>query len=353
MLPEGSTITMRLIGSLFLALLLIGSGAWGALAVHHTVPGQALLGAVLSLAIVVAALAAAVALAKREWLRPAFAAYGVLFAVLLTWWSTIEPSNDRAWKPEVAVLPKIEREGDQVTIRNVRNFDYRSATEIEPQYYDRTYDLDKLESIDLIASYWAGPAIAHIFVSFGFGDDDYLAVSVERRDELGEGYSTVRGLFRQYEIFYVVADERDVIRLRTNFRDDPPEDVYLYRLHGPIENVRRLFDEYIRRIESLATQPEFYNTITSNCAGNIWLNAHVNPGRVPYSWKILLSGHVPEFLYDRGLLDTSVAFAELKQRSRINDAARVAADSADFSRLIRAGLPPMSANPPQNEPEAR
>jgi hypothetical protein len=258
---------------------------------------------------------------------------------LFSWWSTIEPSNDREWKPEVTVLPQATREGDLVTIRNIRNFDYRTPTDFTPEYYDKTFDLEKLESVDLIASYWAGPAIAHIFVSFGFGDDDYLAVSIERRDEQGEGYSTIKGLFRQYEVFYVVADERDVIRLRTNIRNDPPEDVYVYRAQGPIENGRRLFLEYVRRINELGEQAEFYNTVTSNCAGNIWLNAHVNPGRIPYSWKILLSGHVPEYLYEAGMLDTSLPFAELKQRSKINDAAHAAHGSADFSLLIRKDLP--------------
>ena len=333
---------MHFVAKLLLALLIIGSGSWGALAVHYSLPGPAFVGAILSLVLITAALAAVVALVKKDWRLPAFGAYVVLFAGLLAWWSTIEPSNDRVWKPEVAVLPQVSRQGELVTIRNIRNFDYRSPSDFSPEYYDQTFDPAKLESVDLVASYWAGPAIAHIFISFGFSDDNYVAISIERRDEQGEGYSTIKGLFRQYEVFYVVADERDVIRLRSNLRNDPAEDVYVYRLQGPIEIGRKMFEEYLHRIEALATKPEFYNTITSNCAGNIWLNAHVNPGRVPYSWKILLSGHVPEYLYGLGSLDTSLPFAELQMKSRINDAARAASDSADFSRLIRAELPSMT-----------
>lgn len=326
------------VASILVALLLIGMSLWGVLAIHSSDLGPGV-GAGLTALLVLFALGALAGLAARRWRRYTLGAFLVVFAGLLAWWSTIEPSNDREWKPEVAVLPQITRDGELVMIRSIRNFDYRTATDFMPAYYDRTFDLRKLESVDLIASYWSGSAIAHIFVSFGFGNDDYLAVSIERRDEQGEGYTAVKGLFKQFEIFYVVADERDVIRVRTNFRRDPPEDVYLYRLQGPLENGRRLFLEYLRRIDLLAEQPRFYNTFTSNCAGNIWLNAHVNPGRVSYSWKILLSGYVPEYLYGLGLLDTSLPFAELKRRSRINDAAQAADGAADFSRLIRAGLP--------------
>jgi hypothetical protein len=196
--------------------------------------------------------------------------------------------------------------------------------------------------VDLVAAYWAGPAIAHIFVTFNFGPDEHLAISIERRDEVGETYSTVKGLFKQYELFYVVADERDVIRLRTNVRELEPEDVYVYRLNAPAEFSRRLFLEYLHKIQDLATHPEFYNTLTTNCTGNIWLHSKVSPGSVPYSWKILLSGYVPEYLYELGKLDTSLPFTELQNRSHVNAAARAADGSVDFSKAIRAGLPGMA-----------
>ena len=170
-----------------------------------------------------------------------------LFAVLLVWYFGIEPSNERDWQTDVAVLPYATIEGDMVTVHNIRNFDYRSETDYTPAYYDKRFDLRKLEGVDLVAVYWMGPAIAHTFVSFAFAGGDHLAISIETRKEKGEGYSTLKGFFRQYELYYVVADERDVIRLRTNYRHDPPEDVYVYRVQGPIENGRRLFMEYIKQ----------------------------------------------------------------------------------------------------------
>jgi hypothetical protein len=182
-----------------------------------------------------------------------------------------------------------------------------------------------------------GPAIAHTFLSFEFAGGEHLAVSIETRKEQGEGYSTLKGFFRQYELFYVVSDERDVIRLRTNYRRDPPEDVYIYRVTGENESGRRLFMEYMNRINALRTKPEFYNTLTTNCTTNIWTNSHVNPGRVPLSWKILASGYVPEYLYEQGRLETrGLSFAELQRRAHVNARAKAANSAADFSRRIRA-----------------
>ncbi|HEU4624541.1 MAG TPA: DUF4105 domain-containing protein [Steroidobacteraceae bacterium] len=283
--------------------------------------------------------AALIALSHSRWRLRALVAFALAFGTVLAWWSTIAPSNDRDWKPEVAVLPYATHSGNRITLHNVRNFDYRAESDYDIAYYDQTVDLDDLRSVDLIASYWAGPAIAHVLLSFGFGARTHIAISIERRDERGEDYSTLKGLFRQYELFYVVADERDVIRLRTNIRRDPPEQVYLYRLRGSPVQARRLFMEYMRKIDSLRAHPEFYNTLTTNCTNNIWLHSRVNPGHLPYSWKVLLSGYLPEYLYEHGKLDGSRPFAELQRRSLIN-AAAVAADQApDFSQRIRAGLP--------------
>ncbi len=321
-----------------LALLLFLGTGWGTLALHYSDPGNSLWRAAIAGSFGLLGLVAMIAIFSRFWRLRALAAYSAVFAALLVWWSGIEPSNDRDWKPEVARLPTVAVDGDQVTIRNIRNFNYRTETDFTPAWYDKTFDLGKLDSVDVIAVYWGSPAIAHMMVSFNFGDD-HLAISIERRDEIGESYSTIKGLFKQYELFYVVADERDVIRLRTNVRRDPPEDVYVYRLQGPVENARRLLLEYLKKIDSLVTQPEFYNTVATNCTGNIWLHSKVNPGSVPYSWKILLSGYVPEYLYERGKLDTTLPFPELQRRSRVNVAAQAADQSADFSRQIRVGLP--------------
>jgi hypothetical protein len=264
--------------------------------------------------------------------------FALVWAVLVAWWSAITPANARDWQPDVAVLPSASIDGERVTLHNVRNFTYRSATDFTPQYADKTVDLRQLETVDLIASYWAGDAIAHLLVSFGFGETDFVAVSIETRKERTEDYSSLKGFFKQYELIYVVADERDVIRLRTTYRQ-PPEDVYLYRLRATPERARRLFLDYVQSINALAVHPEFYNTLTTNCTTAILVHARASGGQARYNWKILLSGYAPEYAYDSGLLDTSMSFADLKQRSRINERAREAGDAPDFSQRIRQGLP--------------
>ena len=325
-----------LTGKLLLGLSTTLAGGWGALALLFAGPHGDILRGILAACVAIATLATLVAVSSDCWRWRAVAGFGLIFAGLLVWWSALEPSNARDWQPDVAVLPYGEVDGDVVTLHNIRNFDYRSETDYTPAYYDRRYDLRRLEGIDLVAVYWMGPAIAHVFLSFAFSDGEHLAVSIEARKEKGEGYSTVKGFFRQYELFYVVADERDVIRLRTNYRKDPPEEVYVYRLSGNPANARRLFVEYLRQINALRTTPAFYNALTTNCTTTIWLNAQVNQETVPFSWKILASGYVPEYLYEQGRLESrGLAFTELQRQAHVNARARAADAGADFSQRIR------------------
>jgi len=183
-----------------------------------------------------------------------------------------------------------------------------------------------------------GPAIAHTIVSFNFGEKDYLDVSIEVRKELNEGYSTIKGFFRQYELAYIVADVRDVIRLRTNYRKNPPEEVYLYRLQPNKENACRLFLEYLRKINELHEKPAFYNTLLDNCTTAICFNTRVNPGHLPFSWKILLSGYVPEYLYESLSLATRLPFDQLQRQAHINPVALAVDHSPDLSQRIRSNI---------------
>jgi hypothetical protein len=250
---------------------------------------------------------------------------------------SIEPSNERDWQTEVAVLPYVTRDGDLVTLHNVRDFDYRTEQDFVARYDDRTFDLRALDAVDLIAVYWAGDAIAHIMVSFGFAGD-HVAISIETRKEKGEAYSSLAGFFKRYELIYVVGDERDLVGVRTNYRR-PEELVYLYRTRAGPEAARRLFLEYVEKINRLRDSPEFYNTLTTNCTTDVWLLVRALTGRLPIDWRVLLSGYFPEYAYDLGSLDTSLPFAELKARSLINDKAHAADQAPDFSRRIREGLP--------------
>ena len=319
-----------------LALLVAGSGGWGALALAYTGPGADPVRLAFAAAFGAICIGTLIALFFRKWRMKMLAVHVAVTAAVIVYYFSLEPSIERDWQTDVAVLPYATVDGPLVTMHNIRNFEYRTESDYTPAYYDKVFDLRTLEGVDLIAVYWMGPAIAHIFVSFAFAGGDHVAVSIETRKEKGESYSTLRGFFRQYELYYVVADERDVIRLRTNYRHDPPEDVYIYRVQGPIENGRRIFMEYVRRVNELASHAKFYNTLTTNCTTVIWANAVVNPDRIPFSWKILASGYVPEYLYESGRLDTSVPFRELQRSAHVNGRAQAADAAPDFSRRIRA-----------------
>ena len=310
---------------------------WAALAIHYSdLPSEGLRNG-LAIAFVAATLIAFAVLRRR---RRTLVGFLVVFAAVVVWWLQIAPSNDRDWQTDVSRLASADINGERITVHDIRNFDYRTETDYTPRWYDATFDLADLRGADLIAVYWMGDAIAHVMASFAFADDRHLAVSIETRKERGESYSTIAGFFKQYELIYVVADERDVIRLRTNYRD-PREDVYIYRVQVPQENVRRLFLDYIRSINELKDHPAWYNTLTTNCTTTIFVHTRVNPGHPPLSWKILLSGYVPQYAYEVGRLDTSLPFEELRRRSRVNERAVAADHDADFSRRIRVGLPGM------------
>jgi len=329
--------SIRALGWLLLGLLIAAVGAWCVLAFVISGPHSVAMRYALAAASGGVSLTALIALTLHRWRWRVLGVAVVLFAVVLGWWFSLEPSNDRDWVPENVLPAYATFEGEAVTVHNVRNFTYRSETDFTPAYYDKRLDLSRLGGVDLVASYWMGPAIAHIFVSFAFAGGDHLAVSIETRKEKGEGYSTVKGFFRQYELYYVVADERDVIGLRTNHRHDPPEQVFVYRVKGSRESARRVFLDYMKSLNALKARPEFYNSLTTNCTTTIWTHSLVSPGHVPFSWKILASGYVPEYLYEQGRLESDgLSFNELQQRSMVNARAQQAGSAADFSSRIRA-----------------
>jgi Domain of unknown function (DUF4105) len=322
-----------------LVLALIGVTVWAVLAIYYGDSRGSAIQTFIAALFGLFGLLVLVSLGVVHSRKRLLTAYLLLFFLVLGWWwFTITPANDRQWQPDLALLPYTTIGGDKVTVHNIRNFEYRSEFDYKPAYYTKTYNLQELEGMDLFAVYWMGPAIAHTVMSFNFGNKDYLAVSIEARKELNEGYSTVKGFFRQYELTYIVADERDVIRLRTNYRKDPPEDVYLYRIQSRKENVRRLFLEYLKKINELYEKPAFYNTLLDNCTTSIWFNTRVNPGHLPFSWKILLSGYVPEYLYESKSLATQLPFEELQQQAYINPTAQAADQASDFSQRIRSRL---------------
>ena len=280
-----------------------------------------------------AALAVAFTRLRPMWRAQAAALAG--FLLVLAWWLSLAPSNQRDWQPDVAVLPYAEADGERITIHGIRNCEYRSETDFDVRRYDKTFDLARLETVDLFLVYWGSPMIAHTMLSFGFGHDGYVCISIETRKEQREQYSALRGFFRQYELTYVVADERDLVRLRTNLRN---EDVYLYRLKCTPGDARGLFLEYLSKIDALEREPEWYNAFTSNCTSNI--RGHTRPyaQESHWDWRLIVNGHLDELLYERGKLDTMLPFAKAREQAYVNPLAREADTAADFSQRIRANL---------------
>jgi len=246
----------------------------------------------------------------------------------------LEPSNHRDWVPEHQLLAWAELKGNELTVHNVRNCEFYSYRDCIVDHDDRTYRLSDLRSVDfLVVPFTGAEALAHTMLSFGFANGDYLGVSVEVRLEKGEQYHPVNGLLKQFEIIYVVADERDLVRVRVEHRDC---EVLAYRSKATPEQARALLLDILNRVNQLHDQPEFYDTLSNNCTTNIV--RHINrlaPGRVPYDYRVLFPGFADHLAYELGLIDNSIPFAQLKSKARVNDLALRYKDSEYFSAQIR------------------
>ncbi|MGH6760504.1 MAG: DUF4105 domain-containing protein [Phyllobacterium sp.] len=311
------------------------AAAWGGFAIWHQVP---LAGGWLTAAVCVWGLLSAVTLILvfTHGMRRVFPFYGLFVLALLFWWSTIHPSNDRIWAADVAEMTKGAANGEIVTLDNVRNFDWRTETDFTPRWETRQFDLGKLATIDLFLSYWSSPAIAHTLVSFGFSDGKFVTFSVEIRKEKGEQFSEIGGFFKEFETSVVAADERDIIRLRTNIRG---EDVYLYRIVMPKAAMRALFLAYVDEANILIETPRFYNTVTANCTTIVYnMIRHIISG-LPLDYRLLFSGYLPEYIYRIGGLDKRHSLDELRQMAHINQRAIKADQDPTFSLAIRGGIP--------------
>jgi hypothetical protein len=310
---------------------------WTTLAIYYSnLPRPALR---LGLAVAFAAFAIWAFWLTRRRRMPVVAIAVVLGIV--AWWLTIAPTGDRQWRPEVAVMPRAFIDGDHVRITGVRNFDYRSRNDFTPHYEEREVDLSHLAGLDFFVSYFMEGPVAHTFVSFLFDNAAPLSISIETRPEVGRGFEPVASLFKQFELIYVVGEERDLVGVRAIHRGEP---VYLYHINTPPESVRQLFLVYLRRINELAERPEFYNLLTNSCTINIIRYANAAGREGGFDFRHLLNGLIGSYLYASGRLDTALPFDELRRRSLINKDVE-AADSApepQFSQRIRASLPKMA-----------
>jgi hypothetical protein len=268
--------------------------------------------------------------------RRAFACL-LCFCVVLGWWLSLKPSEEGNWRADVVRRAWAETAGNRITVHNVRNCDYRSETEYTNCWSDQTYNLSDLRGADFFFVNWGVRWIGHPIMSFDFGNNRRLAFSIEARYKAGQTYSAILGFFRQYELIFIAADERDVIRLRTNYRKD--EEVYMYRTNVPADIARKFFLTYVVYLNHLRDHPEWYNAVTKNCTTtlNSQLSADL-PKPKPWTYRLLLNGTLDELLYERGRLVTDeLPFAELKQREHINPFAQMVGQSPEFSALIRVG----------------
>ena len=325
-------------GGIFLLLLM--AWIWGFAAIFLAAPGPQW--QKLVLACLFGAALPGIFLFSRSFFKGLLLGL-ILFGGLITWWQSLQPSNGKDWSADVAKVAHGEIQGNKLIMHNVRNFRYIADVffdenwETEEHWETREYNLDEIQGLDLFLSYWASDHIAHTIMSWDFGNNQHLAISIETRKDTSQEYSAIKGFFKQFELSYIAADEKDLIRLRTNYRK---ERVYVYRLQVPAEQSRALLENYVAEMNSLVTTPKFYDALYNNCTTTIQLHANaINPGEPPpLDWRLIASGHVDELLYERGTLLQTLPFTKLKTKSRIDQRMQPHGEE-HFSTILRYDLP--------------
>ena len=322
-------------------IAVLGAGIWAALCLWFRMPGGQAVAMGTALLFGAAGLAALFGLWTGRWLW--VAAYAAAFAGVVGWFAAIRPQGDsRVWAPDVSRPVTAVIAPDRVVVHNVRDFLWRTPTDFDPRWDIRDFPLDGLQTVDLFNSYWMGPQIAHTLVSFGFSDGRHLAFSIEIRRSPGESFSNIAGFFKQYELAFIAADERDIVRLRSNVRG---ETVQVFQLVVTRTQAREALIHLLRRANQVAAHPAFYNTLTSNCTTELFSIARAVAPDLPFDWRIIVSGYLPDYAYDQHLLDDHRTLPELRRLGTIDPESVAAGDAADFSSIIRRrlGVSPVSA----------
>lgn len=332
---------LRIATTALATLFVAAPAAWGSFALWYQIPGGQALKALSVVLWGTFSLTMLVALWQGR-LTIGTVAFALAFTGLLIWWARLQPTNDHIWADDVARMTTGAVDGNRVTLHNVRNFDWRSPSDYTQRWETRSYDLDRLRSVDMIMSYWRGPAIAHMLISFGFDDGSYVVFSVEVRRQKTQEFSEIGGFFKEFELSIVAADERDVIRVRTNVRG---EDAYLYRLQIPVSAMRSLFLGYVGEANRLVRTPRFYNTVTVNCTTLVYHMMKRIVGRLPLDYRLLFSGYLPAYVYGVGGLDRRYSLEELRERGHITERAKQSDRSETFSADIRRGVPGIDQAP--------
>lgn len=329
---------MRLLNRAILAVFCLPvafSGLWGAMALWFRLPGSDCITTAASFAFAALAFWAALSLfrpGRRRWV----AAYAVSFGALIIWWNTLVPPAEGNWSPEVARQVTGSIEGDVLTLRNMRTFDWRTEEDFTETWGTQSFDLSQIESVDLFMSYWAGPSMAHLMLSFGFADGTYLSWSAEVRRPVGKEFSPVADFFKSNSLVIVAGTEPDIVGLRSNIQ---MADVYMFRLAGDPARRRRLLEGYVESANRLALRPAFFHSLLTNCSMTVIQLARSLGADLPADWRVLVNGYFPEYLYELNAMNDKISFEELRTLGYISERARAQGLNEGFSQAIRMGVP--------------
>ncbi|HWD12171.1 DUF4105 domain-containing protein [Pseudochrobactrum sp. sp1633] len=332
-------IFLTFLAQAFVSLLVILITIWGSLALYYQLSESRVFNAViigLWVLIALAALSTIWFADLYQFRKALFIVFTLVFAVLLIWWHSIKPSLNRDWAPEVAQTVTADFKGDQVRLNHIRDFDWRTEKDFTANWKSADYDLNQIKSVDLFLSYWAGPAIAHTLVSFGFEDGRYVVFSAEIRKKRGQAFSEIGGFFKDFELAMIAAEESDIVYLRTNVRG---ERVYRYHVDIAPEQARQLFRLYTDTANRLSKDAGFYNTLTANCTTVVFDMARILDPSIALDYRVLLSGYLPEYMFEKELILTPETNTQ-SMRLNADISAQAKGSREGYSQRIRTAPMP-------------
>lgn len=325
--------TMMLVAPLALAILLVS--LWGAAALWFKLPGPDPLRWVVAVGYLALGLTTLVRLFGSRRLRW-LGLFAVAVGATLLWWTSLVPPAEGDWAPELARQVTGEIDGDTLILHDVRVFEWRSTTDFTEAWAAREYDLSTLTTTDLFMSYWAGPVMAHMIVSFGFTDGRYLSWSIEVRRSADGSFDPVADFFKANPIIIIASEERDVVGLRTNVRG---ESVHMFRLRASPDTARQLLEEYVLVSNGLATSPVYFNSVFTNCSFSVLRMIRAIGIEFPLDWRLLANGYLPAYLYDHGILNEDRSLEDLYASGLITPRAQASDLMEGYSATIREGVP--------------
>jgi hypothetical protein len=252
---------------------------------------------------------------------------------------TKQPSHNKHWEALSARTPNALIRPESITLQNVRDRHY-VANNSETENYTWLDNLTIVPDTDIVRT-WFGAAelsanlpISHTFLSFELHTGDVYTLSVEARRTVGQTYSPIKGMSKQYPLWYGWGTERDMVGGRALLYK---KQVEYYPLTLNQTQAANLFRTLATRTHEVAMQARWYNTFTSSCATELVQAANQTKGAVlPFHLAHYLPGLAVPYLMKMGYIKQQERSVIPTNSSRLLSTLYSNTKPQVFSKILRS-----------------